>query len=175
MAGSHKVKVSSARSGHHLELTALPQRWFSRVPILGPFFTYNLGRNPRFVVEAEHLGYSPSGRGDDLIPEMVPGPDAGSWELDIVLMVDGEPMTHSEDLLIDLTQKRQRILTGPWPLTRPGRAELQVGPMQVDYQSLFSYEVKDNTVTAANWIFGLFTGVAGGVIGAVLTRLASSG
>ena len=175
MAGSHKVRVSKPGSGQQFEATVRPERIFNRVPIFGPFFTFNLGRNPRFVVVVKHLGYSPSGYGDDLIPGMVPGHDeSDAWEFDLVLMVDGEPMTHSEDLLIDVTTKPQSILTGPWPLTQSGRAELQIGPLPTGYLSLFSFEVKDNTVTAANWVFGLFTGVAGVVIGAVLALLLSS-
>ena len=171
MAGSHKVRVSQGGSWHRFEVTARPERCLSRVPILGPFFTYNLGRNPRFVVEVKHLGYS-LGDEDNLDPEILPA--EGTWEFDLVLMVNGAPMTHSEDLVIDLTKKKQRIVTGPWPLTRPGSTELQVGPLQIEYTSLFSFEIMDNTVTAANWVFGLFIGVAGGVIGAVLTRLASN-
>ena len=167
MAGSHKVRVFKQGSGHRFEMTARPERILGRVPILGPFFAYNLGRNPRFAVEVKHLGFSMSGDEDDLDPEIVPA--EGTWEFDLVLMVDGAPMTHSEDLLIDLTKKKQRIVTGPWPLTRPGSTELQVGPLQIEYTSLFSFEIRDNTVTAANWVFGL----AGVAVGAVLARLAT--
>lgn len=166
MAGSHKVRVFKQGSGDRFEMTARPERIFSRVPILGPFFTYNLGRNPKFALDVKRLGYSLSGDEDDLDQEIPP--TEGAWEFDLVLVVDGEPMT-SEDLLIDQSKKKQRIVTGPWPLRRPGRAELQVGPLQLEYPSLFSFEIKDTTKAAANWIFGLL-GVA---IGALVTLLAA--
>ena len=165
MAGSHKVRVFKQGSGDRFEITARPEHILSRVPILGPFFTYNLGRNPRFALDVKHLGYSLSGDEDDLDQEIPP--IEGTWELDLVLVVDGEPMAYSEDLLIDQSKRKQRIVTGPWPLRRPGRAELQVGPLQLEYPSLFSFEVKDITATAANWIFGLL-GVAIGILGTLL-------
>lgn len=178
MAGSHKVKVSRPDSRDWFEVTAQPENRLSRLPVLGPFITYNLGRNPKFAVKVKHLGYGEDP--DDLDAGIQPlQSEAALWQFDLVLMVDGQPMTHSEDLQIDLVltgfeKKQQRWVTSPWPLTQPGRAELQIGPVGADYLTLFSFEIRDNTVTAANWIFGLFTGVAGGVIGAVLTRLASS-
>ena len=57
MPGSHNARLARPDRDHQFEVSAQPAHPLSRIPVLGPFITYNLGRNPKFNVSVKYLGY----------------------------------------------------------------------------------------------------------------------
>ena len=174
MAGSHTVDLRMSQ--FKFEASAKPARLLSRIPGAGPFFTYNLGRNPRFVISVKYLGYAGWLQGDIPDPKILP--NEGDRELatyDLYLLIDGRPVQgDGDDLKLDLDtsklerQERQYYCTREWPLTRTGKAELKVDSTY-EGLTLYSFEVKDTTVPLTTAILTIF----GGAVGAVLTWLFS--
>lgn len=90
MAGSHKVWLDGPYLHHRFEVSANPAHPLSRVPVLGSFITYNLGRNPQFIVSVKYLGYVAFER-DTPDPSILPDPtESEGWEFDLYLEIGGE-------------------------------------------------------------------------------------
>lgn len=180
MAGSHKVRVTGAGRNCWFEVSAKPAHLLSRVPVLGPFVTYNLGRNPRFIINVQYLGYVTRDECDTPDPTILPSlADQKLWNFDLVLHIEGDYIEGGDDLLVNLSlttlqRKQQQYLTRVWPLTRPGRAELQIGVPHPYTEALYSFEVKDTAVTLANAAFATVGGIIGGTVGWILTKVFSS-
>lgn len=182
MAGSHKVRMTRGGSDFWFEVTAKPANLLSRIPYLGPFLAYNLGRNPRFVVEVRYLGYATvrlAPIGDEFIPDpniMLGSEEAPYWVFDLALHIDEDYIQHGDDLRVDLhrttiEKREQKYVTREWPLTRPGRAELQIGSPNPYVESLYSFEVRDVSTSVAVVLLTTMVALVSGVIGGIVGRL----
>ncbi len=181
MAGSHNVLLARRHGGHQFEVSAIPAHLLSRVPVLGPTFTYNLGRNPRFTVSVKYLGHVAS-QGDDPDPHVFPNPaESGLWDFDLYLKIGGQPSGPGDDLRVDLDtaklehnvarSKRQLHSTTPFPLTRTGNAELMVGVPNISESSLYSFEIKDTTLMLTTVLLTAVFTTIGGILGGLVVWL----
>ena len=172
MAGSHNVRIS-ANGSHWFDVSARPSHWLSRIPLLGPFFAFNLGRNPKFIVSIEYLGYSETGSKDDFDLNVLPVAREGQpWCFDLGLQIGGNYIQGGDEFNIVLSKtpmegKIQEHRTRQWPLTRAGIGglEVQVGPPYLDEPTIYSFEVIDRSATVSAWIFTALGGILGVVIG----------
>jgi hypothetical protein len=172
MAGSHKVRVYRPDSSHWFEVSGKPAHPLSCIPVVGPFITYNLGRNPKFSVSVKYLG-SDTEEGNDSFDSLQ---EAERWIFDLYLHIDGEYIQDGDILPIDLRlisdgQEQQEYVTREWPLTRPGRAELQIGAPNPYTAAIYSFEVKDTTVPLFSAIIAFSAAAVGGIVGWILATM----
>ena len=174
MAGSHHVKLRRPDRSYCFEAWAYPSHPLSRIPLIGPYFTFNLGRNPKFVIKVKYLGYEDQDEASGYDSTMMPVPeDRVLWDLDIGMKVGGEYVEGGDETRVDLalttlTKKTQRYVTRKWPLSREGQAELSVEHAQEE--PVYSFKVKD---ISADMTLAIFT-IVGVIVGALVTLLVTS-
>ncbi|MEK7681755.1 MAG: hypothetical protein AAB369_02885 [Chloroflexota bacterium] len=164
------MEVRRPDRSYCFEVWAGPACLWSRIPFIGPFFTFNNGYNPRFTVSIKYLGYKSSDvearAFDDVsIPSLE---DEVLWALDLGLMIDGKYVEGGDVMQVDfdLTTQRhktQRYITREWPLTRSGSAELQV--QYSPGETIYSFEVKDISHVVTTMIWGVVLAILGFIVG----------
>lgn len=169
MAGPNPVIVQM-QSDHCFRIDAKPAHLLSRIPFIGPFFTYNLGRNPKFELAVTYQGLllEHGQYNTDALPDWT---DTPFWNLDIVLEIAGNVVAQvNDDLKIMVKQvatgTKQLYVTNPMPLIQPGEAQLQVGLGY--YPSAYTFEVQDISRLVTSWIVGLILTIFGGLVGGLV-------
>ena len=173
MARTHRVKVRRPYISYYFEAWAYPLHPMSRIPFFGPFFTFNLGRNPRFVVNMKYIGYESTGEGCSFDSVSIPPPeDEALWDLDLGLMIDGEYLEGGDSMQVDLRcttlrGKTQRYTTRVWPLSWSGKAALQIE--YSEEEAIYSFEVKDISAPVVIALTGIFFTIVGSILGVVVS------